>query len=429
MKISFSSLIALVGAYVRTRFLQSRFTNRCRIERWQTKRLEKLRRHAIKNTTFYKAIGNVPFANFPIISKADVMGEYQNFNSLGLTSSQAWEILESETSLDGYDIGCSTGTSGNRGLYVVSDHERFVWFGTIIAKAIPNILRERHRVAIILPRASRLYDTANESNLMKLQFFDLVDGLEAASKGITSFKPTVLVAPPKALRWMAEQDADINPKYIFSSAEVLDAPDRDLIEARYKIKLGQIYMATEGLFGVTCPHGIMHLAEDAVHFEYEPLGDDPNLVSPIVTDFTRRTQVMVRYRMNDLLRLDKTPCACGSALQAVSEIIGRYDDCFQLPSLNEEQKQIMITPDILRNCIIGVDQTINDFRLYQTGANKVKLVLSPDLPATLAHAAKIALLDCFSKNNTKPDITLHREIFQSDTIIKIRRVERKWLGT
>ena len=55
------------------------------------------------------------------------------------------------------------------------------------------------------------------------------------------------------------------------------------------------------------------------------------LVQPIVTDMTRRAQAMVRYRMNDLLRLDPRACACGSASQAVAAVEGRCDDLFVLP--------------------------------------------------------------------------------------------------
>ena len=184
----------------------------------------------------------------------------------------------------------------------------------------------------MLPRTSRLYEAANESKLIKLLFVDLRLGLAAAGEALSAFQPTVIVAPPKALRWFAESGIAIAPRLIFSGAEVLDPPDRAVIERRFDLKLREIYMATEGLFGVSCEHGTLHLAEDVVHFEFEPVSGAPDLVSPIVTDFTRRTQMTARYRMNDILRLDNRRCACGSAMQAVAEIIGRRDDAFLLPN-------------------------------------------------------------------------------------------------
>ena len=89
-------------------------------------------------------------------------------------------------------------------------------------------------------------------------------------------------------------------------------------------------MATEGLLGTSCAHGTLHLAEDAVHFELEPVAGG-DLVSPIISNFTRETQIMARYRMNDLLRLKPEGCACGSPLRAIAEVAGRSDDIFELP--------------------------------------------------------------------------------------------------
>jgi putative adenylate-forming enzyme len=423
--------LALAGAYLRTRALHGTFTNRHRIERWQSRRLEVLRRHAIAKTAFYRRLGDVSFNAFPVIAKADVMGAFEDFNMLGLSAPDAWRLLEQGAAPPGYDLGCSTGTSGNRGLYLISDRERFVWLGTIVAKAIPDVLRRRHRVAIILPRASRLYDAANESRLITLQFYDLGQGLDSIARSIATFNPTIVVGPPKALRWMAEHGTAIRPGRMFASAEVLDDPDRRRIEAAYGLRLGQIYMATEGLFGVSCAHGTLHLAEDAVHFEYEPAGETAGtgqigLVSPVVTDFTRRTQVMARYRMNDLLRLSPSACPCGSALQAVDEIVGRRDDCFELPSSQDPGRAVTITPDMLRNAVLGSDRGIDDFRVRQTGSNAIELVLPLGLANETASAARQALLAACLQLGTKPDITVQREALPVDTTAKLRRVERRW---
>ncbi|TIX93818.1 MAG: CoF synthetase, partial [Mesorhizobium sp.] len=110
------------------------------------------------------------------------------------------------------------------------------------------------------------------------------------------------------------------------------------------------YMATEGLFAVTCRQGGLHLAEDSVFFEFEPAGD--GLVTPLVTAFRRQTQIMARYRMNDLLRLSEQPCNCGSPLRCVDEVVGRMDDVFRLESV---AGQVLLTPDILRNAVLKAD--------------------------------------------------------------------------
>jgi putative adenylate-forming enzyme len=416
--------MALALAFMRTHALHRWLRSRDRITKWQNANLERLRRSAVADVAFYRELGDVPFSDFPMVGKQDVMGRFEAFNRLGLTTPQIWAMIDRGETPEGYDVGCSTGTSGNRGLYLVSDIERFVWLGTIVAKALPISLRQR--VAIVLPRSSRLYDAANESRMLKVLFLDLSEGLPSAAKALAAFKPTVVVGSPKALRWFAENGTAISPRLMFSCAEVLDPPDRRAIEQHFKLKLREIYMATEGLFGVSCEHGTLHLAEDVVHFEFEPVTDATDLVTPIVTDFTRRTQIMARYRMNDILRLDRNRCACGSALQAVVEIIGRRDDVFVLPNRDSSKPPVMLTPDLFRNAVLGADRIIDDFRVRRVEENRIEVVLPDRIPIPVAVAAREAVLQACVKAETCPDIVFRFEALLPRNDKKLRRVENFW---
>ena len=416
----------LAWAYARTRLLYRWLSSRERIERWQRSRLAGFRRHAVEHIAFYREFGDAPLSAFPIVGKQEVMTRFEDFNRIGLTAAQMWTMVDCGEAPAGYDAGCSTGTSGNRGLYLVSDQERFVWLGTIVAKALPLSLRRPHRVAIVLPRTSRLYEAANESKLIKLLFVDLRHGLAAAGEALTAFQPTVIVAPPKVLRWFAENDIAISPRLMFSSAEVLDPPDRAVIEQRFDLKLREIYMATEGLFGVSCEHGTLHLAEDVVHFEFEPVSGAPDLVTPIVTDFTRRTQMMARYRMNDLLRLDGNRCACGSAMQAVAEIIGRRDDAFLLPNRDQAGSAVLLTPDVLRNTVLAADRSIDDFRIWQTGENDIVIVLPVHVSRDAGELARAMVVQACTRVDASPVVDVQHAPLQPQTDTKLRRVENRW---
>jgi hypothetical protein len=129
----------------------------------------------------------------------------------------------------------------------------------------------------MLPRTSRLYDAANESGRLALKFFDLTEGLESQLAAVAAFQPSVLVAPPHALIALARADLPLAPRQIFSGAEVLDPVDRREIEARFAVTVREIYMATEGLLGVACSHGTLHLCEDCVAFGWEPEGECASL--------------------------------------------------------------------------------------------------------------------------------------------------------
>jgi phenylacetate-CoA ligase len=183
-------------------------------------------------------------------------------------------------------------------------------------------------------------------------------------------------------------------------------------------------MATEGLFGVGCAHGTLHLAEDVVAFEWEPAGET-GLVTPLVTDFTRRTQVMARYRMNDLLRLSNRPCACGSPLQPVALIEGRQDDVFHLRSLSGSTLR-MITPDVIRNAVVDADRRILDYRVVQTGADTLDLQLASDLPGQAAQAASQALGLAVTRAGVGPITIRLTSGLHVPMDRKLRRVRREW---
>ena len=352
------------------------------------------------------------------MDKAALMADFGSYNRLGLTAAEGWAHLQAGTAPKGYAIGASTGTSGNRGLYIVSERERYRWLGTILSRALPDFLSRRHRVAIVLPANSRLYDAANESGRLQLRFFDLGLGIEAQFAPLAAFQPTVIVAPPKFLRALAESDTQVAPQRIFSGAEVLDEEDRRIVEKRFDIIVREIYMATEGLFAIACPHGTLHLLEDQVAFEFLPVEGSDTLVTPLITDFSRETQVMVRYRMNDVLELAPFPCPCGLPHRAIQQVHGRCDDIFTLPSFG---KPVRITPDVIRNAVLKADTRISDFRVIQSGRNAVRLELEAE-EADCLPAAVASLRALFTACGASPEIVSMATSLTPPSDRKLRRV-------
>lgn len=402
-----------------TKVRAARLRTRDDLLRWQARKLRRFLARTAPRAKAYAQLAGHPLADFPVMDKAALMGAFERFNAAGIAAQQAWNAIDGTGQIGRYSIGASTGTSGNRGLYVVSDAERYLWLGTLLAKALPDLLQTRYRVAVLLPRGSRLYDAANESGRLALRFFDLADGVQSQVQEVCAFRPTVLVAPPHALLELARADTDLRPLKIFSAAEVLDPEDRVRIEGRFGTRVREIYMATEGLLGVACPEGTLHLCEDCVAFEWEREGD---LASPLITDFTRRTQMMIRYRMNDLVRMAEAPCPCGSPLQVVSEVAGRCDDAFRLA--RNGAGKLTVTPDVIRNAVVGASATINDFRVIQTGEARVRLLLPPENAGELV-SARNALEGLFRRLGTAPDIEAAIAVLAPPAGGKLRRVVRE----
>lgn len=406
-------------AFVRTRRLHRMLTSRAAIERHHARGYARLLRHARAHVGWYR---DLPPGEPPVIEKAVQQGAFDRFNIAGVSLDEAVAALErGDCRARGLHVGQSTGTSGNRGRFVISEGERFTWLGTILAKALPDALWRRHRVALAMPGMGSLYRTANEASRIAIGFFDLGRGIDAWIDDFAAFAPDTLVAPPRALRRLAELGV-LEGVQAFSGAEVLDALDARVIEQASGRRVREIYMATEGLFGVACARGTLHLAEDVLRPEWEPVAGSA-LSGFIFSDLVRRTQPMIRYRMNDLLELNPEPCPCGLALQPVKRIAGRADDCLWLTG--RDGKVRIVTPDVLRNAVVDADARIDDFRVVQTGP----AVLEVALPAALPRDADGAVAHSLARRlepfgDPELSISITRGI-EAPVDRKLRRVVRR----
>ncbi|HZY19956.1 MAG TPA: hypothetical protein VFE82_15900 [Ramlibacter sp.] len=416
-------LAVAVAAFARTRWWSRQLRSRADIERHQDRRLQRLLERCGREFPFYSGLRATGLADLPVMDKTRLLAHFPELNRPGLDLAEIRAALaRGDERIAGHVVGQSTGTSGNRGYYVITELERYEWLGTLLAKALPDALWRRHRVALALPGLSRLYRSASSGSRIVLGFFDLAQGVDAWAPAFCEFAPDTVVGTPKVLRRLAEQ-GHLHARHVFSGAEVLDPLDRTVIEEATGVRVREIYMATEGLFGVSCPHGTLHLAEDVVHFEWQRASADSELRIPLVTDFTRRAQAMVRYRMNDLLALAPGPCPCGSPLQPVRSIEGRQDDVFWLQAPGGWR---LVTPDVVRNAIVDASPAIRDFRAVQADAHSIEVALPPDLPAGVDAAVVQALrgrLAPFGAGDLR--LTVVRGI-DAPMDRKLRRVRRAW---
>ena len=409
----------------RTKRLANTWRTRAEVTRWQQRRLARYVGRTIRRVPYYAGSTAIVVGDLPLMDKATVNADFERLNTAGVTLAQAQAALErGDDRVGGLIVGQSTGTTGNRGVFVLSEAERFTWLGLILAKTMPDFPWARHTVAIVLPGYGLLYASAAETGRLTIRFFDVALGVERWRDELRAYGADTIVAPPKVLRALAE-GGGLRPAHVFSGAEVLDPIDRRIIEEAFALTVREIYMATEGLFGVACERGVLHLAEDAVAFEWEAVPASRGLVVPIVTDFTRSTQIMARYRMNDLLQLSDAPCACGSPLQAVTSVLGRQDDVFLLPA-TAGVGVVMVTPDVIRNAIVDADRRILDFRVVQTAADRVEVVLATGAGADMARAAALNLERALDKAGARASGIEVKFGIEVPVDRKLRRVRRNW---
>lgn len=385
--------LAILAHYLQRR-LGYRFARREDLERWQERRVQQHVAWIRARSPFYRERwGNLPdtaWREFAPIDKAVMMEHFDSLNTVGLKKDEGFRIaLEAERSREfsptwkDVTIGLSSGTSGHRGLFLVSPEERAAWAGTILAKVLPGSILDKQRIAFFLRANSNLYTTVG-SKRMRFEFFDLLEAVDSHLARLDALKPTLLIAPPSMLRLLAEaQNAGklaIAPTKIVSVAEVLDPIDEAFVKGAFAQTIHQVYQATEGFLAVTCSEGTLHLNEDMAFFEKEWVDAERRVFMPIITDFTRKTQPIVRYRLNDLLVERAEPCPCGSVHTALDRIEGRSDDLCYWPALDGGQP-VPVFPDFIRRAILMASPAIREYRVIQASLDMLAVQLRADGPS------------------------------------------------
>jgi len=360
-----------------------RFRSRPLLQAWQRFRIRRFLRRNLPRLPYYGQVATQDTESLPIIDKQVMLAYFEQFNSAGIRLEDATtRALEAESSrnfrpeLNGVTVGLSSGTQGPRGAFMVSHRERLKWAGIMLARVLtPAMLmqlllgRRPLKVAFFMRANSNLYTTL-ASRRIDFRFYDLLDGMEQHLASLQSHAPDILVAPSRALGWIAgvqlEGRLNLAPAKLIAVAEVLEPDDRRRAEQAFGRSVHQLYQCTEGFLAYTCSHGVLHMNEEYVYIEQEWLDEQRTRFTPVITDFTRSTQHFIRYRLNDVLRVRKEPCPCGNAALALDAVEGRSDDILWLPALNGNQLRPLF-PDAVRHAVSIVPAALPDYRIEQHG--------------------------------------------------------------
>jgi phenylacetate-CoA ligase len=359
------------------------------LTRFQDERARRIVDHAIAHSPFYRAhfAGHDPadWCTLPAIDKSSMMANFDTFNTRGVGLDAAMSIaLRAERerdfapTIDGLTVGLSSGTSGHRGLFLVDEREQLLWAGSILARALHHL--RRTRLAFFLRSNSNLYQRLG--SWIEFRYFDLMTPLDDAVASLNTYQPHILVGPPSLLGMLAENRAlRIRPSRLISVAEVLEPQDEMRLRETFGVDVHQVYQCTEGLLAVSCARGSLHVQEDLVAVQCESAGE--GRVTPIVTDLWRRTQPIIRYRLNDLLVLSPDACACGSSFRVITRIEGRSDDVCHFIDSSGALRPIF--PDTLRRAILLAHPDIDDYQITQHTAGEldVRLQIKGDRDAVI----------------------------------------------
>ncbi|MDP1913477.1 cell division protein FtsA [Brevundimonas sp.] len=307
------------------------------VERQQA-RLWRAMASIVARTEAVSALAGRPLPDFPIMEPNTLREDFDAWNTLCLTRAEAeaaalaGEAGGSDEVRPGVVAGFSSGSSGRPGLFVTSAAERAGWVGHILARLLPaDALLRPTRIALCLRADNRLYGDVAAAGPFRFLFVGLdVPGPERFAR-LRAFTPDVLIAPSQVLADLARRTDPPWPlRRLFYGAEPMGEAERGWIAAALGVRPDPIYQATEGFLGAPCRLGTLHLNEDVLIIEREPV-PGTNRFLPIVTDLRRTTQPMIRVRLPDLLEPLAAPCPCGSPLTAVHPVEGRLEDLWRWP--------------------------------------------------------------------------------------------------
>lgn len=374
--------LAIVRYYLH--YKNQRFRSREALETYQNRKIAEQLDFVTRHSEFYRDYEGKSLQEFPVMDKKQMMEHFNALNTVGIDREEALSFaIDSEKTrsfqpkLQNITVGLSSGTSDTRGAFLISDEEKRQWAGYILSKVLYGSILGKYKVAFFMRANSNLYEAVSSKNIQFL-FFDIYRPMEENIEKLNLCKPDILVGQPSVLLEICDaverQEMAIQPKKVISIAEVLEAQDAERIRRVFGLAvIDQVYQCTEGCLAVTCPHGTIHLNEDIVHIEKEYL--DEKRFIPIITDFTRRSQPIIRYRLNDILVERQEPCPCGSCFTALEKIEGREDDVFLFDT--EAGGIVRVFPDFIRRCILFAGE-VENYRVLQKETGELQIYLDGD---------------------------------------------------
>lgn len=406
MKFKFYILLYLI----RLKLARLLFANNLSV--LQKIRFFKLRKKLL-NSAYYQLLAKdkMPLSSYPVIEKTEFMKNFDAINTAGIRYNEAIEIaIQAEHSrdfspmLNEITIGLSTGTSGNRAVFLASEKERAMWVASMLDRVIGFSLRKR-RVAFFLRANSNLY-SSTQSKLLQFNFFDIYLDVDDHVRRLNQLQPHIITAQPSMLCLLAEKlnegSLKIKPEKVFSVAEVLTPEDKLFLQQSFGQLIHQVYQCTEGFMATSCKYGNLHFNEDFLMVEKKFVNDDKTKFHPIITDLLRNTQPVIRYELNDIITPMKN-CPCGSKMLAIESIEGRADDVILL--VNTLKKQVKLFPDIFRRTIVMADESITDYAVVQVGINHLELYVKSESQNAYPKAYQAIELMLLSYNIEKVNIS------------------------
>ncbi len=325
----------------------------------QEKALAGLLEHARRSSPYYQRVlkPGAPLAAQPLLTKATLLEHYDE-----IVTDRRLRLADLVRFVDGnvgdelylgrYRVAATAGSSGRRST-IPSDPAE--WATVIASYARANEWagirvspRHRPRMAVVSSKASfhqsNVVARSVDGPLVRTLRLDAADDLQATVTALNEFNPEVLVAYASMLRILADEQLAgrlrIAPRAVNCSSEVLTAQSRSLAEQAWRLRVFEVYAATEtaGIAAECSEHRGMHAFEDLLILEgvdddYQPVPDGRPAARLLATVLPSRTVPLLRYELTDRVTFAAEPCRCGLPFKLIASVDGRSDDLLRMAGI------------------------------------------------------------------------------------------------
>lgn len=395
-------------------------------EKLVKKRLRELVFYAKEHSPYYKNAyknieENFTLSDLPPTTKKELMADYSAWvTDPSVREEEVISYIHSPEALDSLYLGkytalSTSGTTGNPMPMVRDSYHNTIHGAMIQTRLLRGVDADimspvKHKIASVLVLDSSVSSYAGFLKMQKAYpeyeqntlAISLTEDIDIIVRKLNEFQPDFITGYPSIMAVVGkaceEGKLQIHPQAIACSAETLTDKAYKLLSRAFQCPILNNYCSTEGgEAAMFCREGKFHVNSDWVIIE--PVDKNGNPVPEgtwsegiYITDLTNYVQPVIRYYMEDKIRVLKESCRCGSSLP-VLEIQGRT-----VSSLTVGQKELF---GLTFEKALGYVEGILSVQLVQKADRKFLIRLIPefeDQREEVAKAAQKAVLGVFERN-------------------------------
>ncbi len=341
----------------------------------------------------------------PILTKRDIVDDFNAGVVPGGPSRvevEAFLATGTPASLvrDRFIVTTTSGTTGELGLFVIDDLSfarlratvfARIFRGQLTPEGFALLAKRRYRLTFVVATGGHTMTSVMALRMPKagrvaadIRVVGLDQPLDRIVAALQAAPPLLLHSYATCLELLAHEALagrlQIAPEIITAGSEPLTTQARGALRRAFpSATILETWGATEHVgLAVSCHLGHLHINEDAAILEPVDLDDRP--VEPgtwservLVTNLVNHTQPLLRYRLDDRVRLEQTPCPCGSPFVRV-EVEGRTDDTIFLDDGSAMQAHTPIPLELALLGLVGLRQ----FTLVHTAQNHLDVRVVAD---------------------------------------------------